>query len=139
VTGVLNFRSGAVGTLITSFDVWESRFTRMIEIYGSEGTLAVPDPNGFGGPVLIYKRSSGEWREATLTHKHIENIRGIGVADMAYSLLSGKPHRANGEMAYHILEIMHGFYETSKQEKLYTLKSSCERPLPLPLKPMGEE
>lgn len=132
VVGVLDFASGAIGTIITSFDVWSSTLPR-IEVYGSEGTILVPDPNTFGGPVLISRQNAGEWKEIPLTHGFAENSRGIGVADMAYALQSGRSHRANGEMAYHVLEIMHGIHDASREGKHYQLTSSCDRPAPLPL------
>lgn len=131
VAGVIDFANGAVGTIITSFDVWAAQLPR-IEIYGTEGTLSVPDPNGFGGPVKLM-RAGGGWMEMPLTHGYAENSRGIGVADMAYALRSGRKHRANGEMAYHVLDIMHAFHDASDQNKHIMLESTCERPAPLPM------
>src|SRR6202008_918008 len=78
VAGVLDFATGAVATLITSFDVWSHNLPR-IEIYGSEGTLSVPDPNTFQGPVKIRKSTDKEWQDVTLTHGYTDNMRGIGV------------------------------------------------------------
>ena len=132
VAGVLDFESGAIGTIITSFDVWGAQLPR-IEIYGSQGTLSVPDPNTFGGPVFIRKPGQNEWREIPLTHGYAENSRGIGVANMAYSLLSGRKNRASGELAYHVLEIMHGFHDASRDGRHYDVKSCCQRPAALPL------
>jgi predicted dehydrogenase len=132
VAGVLDFKSGAVGTIITSFDVWDSQLPR-IEVYGSEGTMVVPDPNTFGGPVLINRAGGSEWSTIPLTHGYSENSRGIGVADMAYALISGRKHRANADMTYHVLDIMHGIHDSSREGKHYELLSTCERPAGLPL------
>jgi len=132
VTGLMEFASGAIGTIITSFDVWGHELPR-IEIYGSEGTLSCPDPNGFGGPVRIRRAGAKEWSEVPLTHIYTENSRGIGVADMAYALRSGRPHRCSGEMAYHVLDIMHAFLDASREGRHVELQSSCARPAPLPL------
>jgi predicted dehydrogenase len=131
VTGVLDFAAGAVGTIITSFDIWAANLPR-IEIYGAEGTLSVPDPNTFGGPVQIYTAAERAWREVPLTHSYAENSRSLGVADMAYALRSGRPHRASGDLAFHILDIMHAFHESSEQGRYVELASSCERPAALP-------
>ena len=131
IAGIIDFKSGAVGTIITSFDVWSANLPR-IEIYGSEGTLSVPDPNTFGGPVKLLRMGSNEWGEIPLSHSYAENSRGIGVADMAYALQSGRHHRASGELANHVLEIMHGFHIASNTGRHYKLKSNCKRPATLP-------
>jgi predicted dehydrogenase len=132
VAGVLDFASGAVGTIITSFDVWAHSLPR-IEIYGSEGSLGVPDPNTFGGPVRLRRHDEAEWREVALTHPYTENFRSLGLADMAYALRSGRPHRASGELAYHALDVMHAVHDASASGRHIDLASSCERPAPLPV------
>ncbi len=131
VTGVMDFASGAIGTIITSFDIWGSQLPR-IEIYGSEGTLSVPDPNTYGGPVRILLGRNKEWNEVPLTHGYTENSRGIGVADMARAIGTGETHRANGKMAYHVLDIMHAFHDSSLEGKHVELASTCTQPAPLP-------
>lgn len=110
--GIVDFASGAVGTIITSFDVWGSQLPRM-EIYGTEGSLSLPDPNTFGGPVGFLRAGSRDWKEVPLTHGYIEQSRSIGVADMAKAIETGRSHRANGELAYHVLDIMHAFHDAS--------------------------
>jgi predicted dehydrogenase len=138
VAGVLDFESGAVGTILTSFDVWSAQLPR-IEIYGTAGTLSVPDPNGFGGPVLVMRQGSSGFSEIPLTHGFAENSRGIGVADMAHAIVSGRPHRANGDLAYHVLDIMYGFHDASSSGCHYTTKSTCKRPEQFPLGLLGKE
>jgi len=131
VAGVLDFAGGAVGTLVVSFDVWAHTLPR-IEIYGSEGSLAVPDPNTFGGPVLVRRAGDKEWREVPLTHNP-DTGRGIGPADLAYAVRSGRPHRASGELAYHVLDLMHAFLEASESGQHIVVQSTCTRPGPLPM------
>jgi len=131
VAGVMDFASGAVGTIITTFDVWGSTLPR-IEVYGTEGSLLVPDPNTFGGPVKLF-RPGGEWTDIPLTHGYAENSRGIGVADMAYALKSKRPHRASGDMTYHVLDVMHAFHDASRTGKHVDLRSTCKRPAALPM------
>ena len=126
VVGVLDFANGAIGTVLTTFDVWAAELPRL-EIYGTEGSLSVPDPNTFGGPVRVM-RAGGEWAEIPLTHGYAENSRGVGAADLAMALRSGRPHRASGELAYHVLDIMHAIHEASAQGKHVKLKSKCRKP-----------
>ena len=131
VAGIMNFVNGAVGTIITSFDVWGANLPR-IEIYGTQGSLSVPDPNCFGGTVCLKKAGDKEWSEIELTHSYAETSRGIGVADMAYAANSGRAHRANGEMANHVLDIMHAFHDASDQSKHIDLETTCQQPAILP-------
>ncbi|MBL8028326.1 MAG: Gfo/Idh/MocA family oxidoreductase, partial [Fibrobacteres bacterium] len=128
---VLDFKSGAIGTMIMSFDCKGAQLPR-IEIYGTTGTLSVPDPNTFSGPVRI-TRNGKEWFDVPLTHGYTENSRSIGVADMASAIASRRPHRANGELAYHVLDIMEASAEASIKGKSIILSSTCERPAALPL------
>ncbi|MDR3174014.1 MAG: gfo/Idh/MocA family oxidoreductase, partial [Treponema sp.] len=60
-----------------------------------------------------------------------ENSRGLGITDMAEAIVEGRPHRANGEMAYHVLDVMHGFHDASAGGAYYKVQSSCARPEPL--------
>jgi predicted dehydrogenase len=130
VAGLLDFESGAIGTIVTSFDVWAHKMP-FIEVYGTEGSLSLPDPNTFGGAVQLRRGRQREWEDVGLTHAYTENSRGLGVADMAQALLSGRPHRANGEVAYHVLDIMHAIHEASEQGRHILLESTCQRPAPM--------
>jgi predicted dehydrogenase len=132
VSSTLKFASGAIGNIITSFDVWSHQLPR-IEIYGTEGTLSVPDPNTFGGPVRIRRAGDDAWQDVPIPFGYTQNSRGLAVADMAYALRSGRPHRASGELAYHVLDVMHATLETAREGKHIDIESTCERPAPLPL------
>ncbi|MCK4283076.1 MAG: Gfo/Idh/MocA family oxidoreductase, partial [Candidatus Brocadiae bacterium] len=131
IVGVMDFEGGAVGTIIVSFDVWAAQVPR-IQIFGTDGTLNVPDPNAFGGPVRLWRTDSKDWQEVALTDGYAENSRAIGVADMAYALRSGRPHRANGQLTYHVLDTMQAFLDASDEGRHIELESTCRRPAPLP-------
>lgn len=133
VAGIIDFAAGPIGTILTSFDVKGGSMLPRIEVYGSEGTLLVPDPNDFGGTVSIMRAGSKEWSDIPLTHGKAENARGVGAADMAKAIQTGRLHRANGNLAYHVLEAMHGFHDASEQGAHYVMKSTCEKPKPLPM------
>jgi predicted dehydrogenase len=134
VAGTLEFASGAIGTIITTFATWNSRLPR-IEIYGAEGTLGVPDPNSLAGPVLLCRAREREWIEMPLTHGHTDGSEqwGIGVAEMAHAIRTGRPHRATGQQAYHVLDLMQGFLDASRDGQYYVVGSTFERPAALPL------
>lgn len=131
IAGVIEFEAGPIGTLVTSFDVKGGSQLPRIEIYGSEGTISVPDPNTFGGPVRIC-RIGEQWEDVPLTLGNAFNSRGIGAADMASALRAKRPHRASGKLAYHVLEAMHGFHDAASSGRHYVMQSQCTRPVPLP-------
>lgn len=135
VAGVFDFASGAIGTITTTFDVWAANLPR-IEVYGTEGSLSVPDPNIFGGRVMVRRADAGEWSEVPLSHSDKVG-RGIGVADMAYAIASGRQHRANGELAFHVLDVMEAFEDSSQSGRYVEIASHCLQPEPLPLGLLG--
>ncbi|MFO7534489.1 MAG: Gfo/Idh/MocA family oxidoreductase [Kiritimatiellia bacterium] len=132
IAGVMDFKNGAVGTIITSFDVCAHSHS-CIEVYGTTGSIIVPDPNGFGGEVKVRRQGAKEWQSVPHTHGYPENSRGLGVADMAAALQSGRAHRASGELAAHVLDAMQAFLDASDTGKAVTLGTTCAQPAPMPM------
>lgn len=131
-SGTLDFASGAIGTFVTSFDVWGGPPMPSIVIYGSEGTLQVPDPNHFDGDVLLRLGKDKELQAVPHTHAKTRS-RGSGVADLAYSLRRpGRLHRCRGDLAHHVVEVLESFERSSSSGRHVTLTSSVERPAALP-------
>lgn len=130
VAALLHFANAVPATLITTFDVWSSEIPR-IEIYGSEGTLSVPDPNTFGGPVRYRRKEDKEWQEMPISGWQ-EVGRGIGLADMAHALVGGRGHRASGDLAFHVLDIMESIYEAAQSGQRTNLNSTTIRPASIP-------
>ncbi len=125
----LDFAAGPIGALIVTFDVWAAGLPRL-EIYGAEGSLSVPDPNIFGGPVRLRRAGASAWEEIPLTHR-ADIVRGIGVADMAEALRAGRPPRASGALALHVLEAMHAIGAASDSGRHQILTTLVHRPAPL--------
>jgi predicted dehydrogenase len=130
IAGTLDFEQGTIATIITSFDMHPHNLPK-IEIYGSKGTLSVPDPNQFGGEVKVWTEETGEWQIVPLLETRSETGRSIGVADMVKALEENRPHRANSELAFHVLDLMHAVHESSTDGEHKTIASTCERPAPL--------
>lgn len=127
VTGMMRFAAGAVGTIITTFDVYHTEGVRL-EVYGTEGTLFVPDPNTFGGPVRMLRREDpGHVYELPLMYPYADNSRALGLADMAKALRTGKAFRADCRQTLHVLEIMESFRHSSEQGRCLKLASTYER------------
>ena len=128
LTGTLEFQNGAIITMIMSFDMWRHSLP-CIEIYGETGSMTVPDPNGFGGPVHVCP-AGGDWEEQEIPFPN--NARMIGVIDMVSAIRLGRTHRANGVLAYHVLEVMLAFDKSSETSEHVEIESTTERPAPLP-------
>ena len=132
VTGVLEHESGALTTVLMSFDVWAARLPR-IEVHGTEGSLSVPDPNGFDGTVEIATATNRDWTEVPVAGGYAGAGRGVGVADMARAIRNGEPHRANGALAYHVLDVLESLLEAAAQDQPVDVASTVERPAAVPL------
>lgn len=130
VAGIMNFDNGAVGTILTTFDVHYDSQARL-EIYGSEGTLIVPDPNCFGGPIKLLRPEEGSYKEMPLVFDYKENSRGLGLADMAKALQTGREFRADYTQTLHVLEIMTGFEKSSQTGQYIHLETHYERKAPM--------
>ncbi|MEK7396206.1 MAG: Gfo/Idh/MocA family oxidoreductase [Candidatus Poribacteria bacterium] len=128
LAGTIEFVNGAIVTMIMSFDIWRHSLP-CIEIYGTEGSMRVPDPNGFGGPVTVAKPGDN-WKEVPIEFPN--NARTIGVIDMAIAIRTGRQHRVSGDLAYHVLEIMTAFDKSSQSGQHTEMKTKIERPAPFP-------
>lgn len=122
-TGIITFENGAVITLVTSFDVVNHNMPD-IEIYGTEGSISVPDPNTFGGPVLLSTRSERKFKQVPLISPYSENSRGMGISDMALAIKEGRMNNASGKLALHVLEIMEAFTVSSENNISVDIQST---------------
>jgi len=130
VTGLLRFENGAVCSIITSFDVWNSTLPR-IEIYGTRGSMIIPDPNTFGGPVMLSTLDGSGFKEIPLTHSYAGNSRGIGLSDMAQCVIDGGQNKVSGHLANHVLEIMCALHKSSDNKTTYDMTTKYVRTEPL--------
>ncbi|HEY1686885.1 MAG TPA: Gfo/Idh/MocA family oxidoreductase [Tepidisphaeraceae bacterium] len=133
ITTNIQFESGTLGTLITSF---ETKFRtddpkQPITIYGENGTLRVPDPNNFDGPVHLRKNGEEEWKEIPPMF-HLGYGRAVGLADQAYAIRSGRKLRASGQQALAVLDIMAGSLESSATGKTLTPTVKYDRAAAMP-------
>jgi len=141
VQALLDFASGAQLTFLASWDVWRHGVLP-IELYGETGSMRLPDPNWFGGDLHI-ARGNFDWsaiETQSLTFGRANwpaetpeyaNYRGLGLADMARGIKDKRPHRANGEIALHVLAVMSGILEAATEGRRVTIEPRCERPGPL--------
>jgi predicted dehydrogenase len=132
IMSAIEFESGVVGNLGASFDVWDTNHATLV-IYGTEGTLRLPDPNTFGGPIQHLEGGAKEWTELPLVYGNTDNSRGLGVWDLANALRTGDTARANGELGYHVLDVMVSVLESSTEHKEVEVESTVARPDILPL------
>ncbi len=142
---LIAFENGVVGQMMVSFDVWESETPRL-EIYGTKGTVCIPDPdpgdgaNIFQGPVWVRTRDTArwtmrprpnappEWEVAENTHGLNFDARGIGLADLAAAVREGREPRASGALGLHLCEVMEGMLQSSNLGGFVDIESTCTRP-----------
>jgi predicted dehydrogenase len=131
--GTIEFVDGAAGVIMTSFAVPFGNYDgkQPITIYGTEGSVRVPDPNGFDGPVHVRRRGDGDWKEVADTFVKGYG-RAVGLADMAQAIRTGQVHRANGEQALAVLDAMQGFLDASATGRAYEPVFVYERPRAMP-------
>ncbi|MEV0387418.1 Gfo/Idh/MocA family oxidoreductase [Nonomuraea sp. NPDC050643] len=132
VTGVLVHASGALSTLVMSFDAAATQAPR-IEVHGEQGSLVVPDPNHFDGPVLLSGVGDEGWRTLPESAGYAGAGRGVGLLDFA---ATGEP-RAGGTLAFHVLDIMESLLASAHSGRAVTVESTCERPRPVALETAG--
>ena len=143
----IEFHNGSIIQGFLSFDV-QNHARNHMELYGSKGSIVVPDPNMFGGPVLISKELGSEWKEFSVEQMHLgktnivnhsgrsneaprqSNYRGIGLSEMIYALEKNEPHRCSGELALHVLDIIDTVINAAKKNEEVEIQSTCKRPKP---------
>lgn len=126
LAGTLLFESGAIGSVqFNSECIFPEQPVLML--CGTEGVLYMADPNNFGGTVYYRAKGSDERIALPASFGYDENSRGLGVAEMAWSMAAGRKPRANKEMALHALEILHGIARSSTSGQTQSLESSFEK------------
>ncbi|MGB8315120.1 MAG: Gfo/Idh/MocA family oxidoreductase [Aestuariivirga sp.] len=138
VQALLEFANGATVTLIASWDVWAHRNSNM-ELYGTEGSLYVPDPNFFGGEVLATKRNGKAEALADWDHPfgianqdnnngRVANYRAAGLADMAAAIKGKRDTRCSLDRTLHGVEVMTSILASGETGKFVSMKTTCTRP-----------
>ena len=130
IAGMIRFENGTIATLVMSFDVWKHSMPNL-EIYGTAGSLRVPDPNTFDGPVLLATAENCEYQPQPLISPYHENSRGLGLAEMVHASGEGRIHNASGALALHVLEIMESLEKSARLGTLVQLESRPSREVPL--------
>lgn len=126
LAGTIDFVNGAIGTMITSFDIRGGSNLPLIEVHGTEGTLQVPDPNFFNGVVKLRKSGSEEWEIVEPVFESEQNERGMGLNQMVEAIWNQVPAEASGQLGYHVLEAMHAFERSSLEGKHVLLESTLQ-------------
>jgi predicted dehydrogenase len=131
VTGVLVHASGALSTVVMSFDA-VTTVSVNLEIHGDRGSLIVPDPNHFDGDVKLFRLGGTDWETLPESAGYRNSSRGFGLADMA-GTPEGQEPRAGGSLAFHVLEVMESLLRSAEMGHTIPIESTCLRPAPVPL------
>jgi len=130
VNGLMEFESGAIASILTTFDVYDSQ-SPYIEIYGSEGTLQIPDPDCFSGEIKLYRPETKCYSTIPDLFPYAGNSRGLGWADMAKAIRTGREIRADASRALHVLEVMCGFIRSSEEKRHIEIETVFTKPKPM--------
>ena len=136
IHALLAFEGGAQILYGSSWDVQQHGHSRM-ELYGSEGTLHVPDPNFFGGELRMTSGSAfvnvpGWDHPFAVPNEGAEaNYRAAGLAEMAEAIQAGRLHRCGDAFAGHVVEVMTAILRSGEENRFIDINSRCDRPSPL--------
>ena len=131
VAATLRHDNGVISTLIVSFDTIASRLPR-IEVYGTEASLDVPDPNQFASPVGISRARTEPFEYVSDLAGYPDAGRGYGLSDLVRAISTGTPHRQSAELGFHVHEVMGRVEEASATGATVPVVSRCERPTAVP-------
>ncbi|MEV0719906.1 Gfo/Idh/MocA family oxidoreductase [Asanoa sp. NPDC050611] len=129
VTALLEYADGQVATVVFSFDSQVPR-QNFLEITGTTATLAAPNPNTFAGPVRLRRAGEPDWTTIPTPDLPDEG-RGLGVCDLAHGIRTGRPHRASGELAAHVVDVMTAIHDSAAHGAVTAVTSTFTRPDPL--------
>jgi len=122
INSIIQFDSGSQAGLLTTFDGYytsESRF----ELYGTKGTIIVPDPNWFKGPVQVFDHKKNTFEPVPLVSRHEGNLRGMGLAEMARAISEKRPCMANAKQALHALDILESIEKSYSCGRVVNLRT----------------
>lgn len=139
IQALLEFHSGATISFSASWDVWHHKRNHF-ELYGTEGTLYVPDPNFFGGPLQMAGRDGALIDVAAWDHpfgiinqtghrgEDLANYRTAGLADMVMAIQQGRDPRCSLARTLHGVDVMTGVLQSGETGQFVTLTTTCTRP-----------
>lgn len=140
MAGTLQFDCGTVGTMLfDSNSILILPEQPALVLFGTMGVMTMADPNRFGGDVRVILKGNNEPFVMQPSHAFGEECRGLGVAEMAWSMRRGRKNRANKEMAFHALEVLHGIVRSSATKATQTIQSTFEIMSPLPRGQVGPD
>jgi len=131
VAALLRHTSGAISTLLVSFDCQASELPT-IEVYGTAGTLSVPDPNRFDGTVRLGTRRGEPFTDLPASAGFVGAGRGVGLADLARGIATGTAHRQGADLALHVHEVMEAVLTSAATDAFVPITAGCRRPDPVP-------
>ncbi len=157
-SGIIEFVSGAIGNINMSFEMWDSTLP-CLELYGTKGTMTVPNPDSFAGQVSLFDGEKLREIVGTVTDPHPAkiitmmtrkeecilrqpllfafdpnprgNMRGLGVSDMAQSLIDGRTPRLSADISLHVVEALNAFAISAENGSVYEMTTTCERTEPM--------
>jgi predicted dehydrogenase len=126
---VLELVSGVTANLVASFEA-TGQYVCELEIHGTKGVLALPDPNAFDGPLRM-RRGRGDWEDVPFTSRGAQEARGLGLHDLVEAVAEARPHRASGQLAHHVVDVARTVLDAAVEERTLEVTTGVERPAPM--------
>ena len=128
---LLELAGGLPATLVATFEA-PGHYSSMLLVHGTEGELALPDPNAFEGPVQI-RRSRNGWEDVSYARAGDRDARGLGLHDLVEAIAEGRPHRASAELAAHVVDVATSILDSGERGSVVQITSDARRPEALPI------
>ena len=131
----MELESGVTANLVASFEAI-GQYVCELEIHGTEGALALPDPNAFAGPVRL-RRGREDWHEVPVASLNGRDARGVGLHELVEAIRAGRPPRASGRFGLHVVEVARGILRSAAESRTIEIESRVDQPEAMPATSMA--
>jgi len=129
-SAAMELDGGVTANLVASFEA-NDRYVCDLELHGTDGVLALPDPNAFGGALRI-RRHRGDWEEIPYVSHGAQEARGAGLGELVEAIAEGREPRASGRLGLHVIDAARSILRAAEEGRTVAVETSVEQPAPLP-------
>lgn len=134
-TATMELESGVTANLVASFET-NGQYVCDLEIHGTEGVIAFPDPNGFDGPLRMRRGREG-WQDVPFAARGARDARGIGLHELVEAIAADRPERASGSLGLHVVDVARGILAAAAERRIVEIDSRADQPAAMPVEPVA--